>query len=629
VNVDSLNKNRLRRLGIFYTLTILTCYDSKDLLKCQVFLNRRKIRIMTKQRIDELGYTDSLVCNNLPTLRTKSQLNTIITNKDGKPDYLAINIYWDNFRSWYSPKKQHQADGNVVHIKKLKTQGIYSQAKALAKIHGASKETIRKKIVKLEKLGLVLRSFKHKFHAATNTYNQRIIYVLQDTPHFFNPCGINKEEIKEISPQTNAEYIKEKYGIIFTPKTKQTKPFGVEGGIHTLEGTKKLRESFNKLKDRSNESTFLNNSDFSILQPKTSKLVEIQNKSAAEEGINKTTVHTLKPNNAHRNVKISNHRKKTANSYIKSKRVKLLRFNQYHKPKTLAEHYPLSNDDCSILQSKSCRDFNLNSMNEILLSLSKKSNQEGHIFPSKASFMAYMSKTLLYEKRDAVQINNIGFRINANLTIEDIVERTHSTKIEVYLSEVETKAITNRSDEAQFRAKLVGVLGERSYDILPHLVSIEKKDEVFELHLNKALELTKQIKDSILKEANAVDGYRGVEKLEFIASEFSIDEWCRVDDTTTPSSTSKQSESLELPQGVWGLISKELVAEYGIDIYRNWFKKLTATVDENTKTIELKTSSEFVKDWIVDKYKNTIEQIVNTMGFELKALCARHTRHCN
>jgi len=52
---------------------------------------------------------------------------------------------------------------------------------------------------------------------------------------------------------------------------------------------------------------------------------------------------------------------------------------------------------------------------------------------------------------------------------------------------------------------------------------------------------------------------------------------------------------------VWGQVSKELISEYGIDIYKSWFKKLTATVDENMKTIELRASSEFVKDWIVDK----------------------------
>ena len=61
----------------------------------------------------------------LLTLINKEQLNTIITNKDGLPDYLAINIYFDNLRSWYNPKIGYNKDGNVYHINKLKTPGIF------------------------------------------------------------------------------------------------------------------------------------------------------------------------------------------------------------------------------------------------------------------------------------------------------------------------------------------------------------------------------------------------------------------------------------------------------------------------------------------------------------------------
>jgi hypothetical protein len=147
---------------------------------------------------------------------------------------------------------------------------------------------------------------------------------------------------------------------------------------------------------------------------------------------------------------------------------------------------------------------------------------------------------------------------------------------------------------------------------------------VFELHLNKAVELTEQIKYSILKEANAVDGYKGVESLKFVSpeKEISIEEWSRADDTTTPSSTSRQPKSLELPQGVWGQVSKELVAQFGVDIYKHWFSKLTTTVDENVKTIELKASSEFVKDWIVDKYENQLRKITNDLNVEFLGVCS-------
>ena len=84
----------------------------------------------------------------IPKLINKEQLNTIITNKDGSHDYLAINIYYDTLRSWYNPKIGYHKDGNIFHINKLKTQGVYLNYKRLAEIHGCSKETVRQKIVK-------------------------------------------------------------------------------------------------------------------------------------------------------------------------------------------------------------------------------------------------------------------------------------------------------------------------------------------------------------------------------------------------------------------------------------------------------------------------------------------------
>jgi len=96
---------------------------------------------------------DSTKCSNsaidlsalVPELSTKSQLNKIIVNTNGKPDHLAINLYWDTFRSWYNPNKIYTKDGNVLSIKKLKTKGIYTNYQKLSELHGVSKDTIRKK----------------------------------------------------------------------------------------------------------------------------------------------------------------------------------------------------------------------------------------------------------------------------------------------------------------------------------------------------------------------------------------------------------------------------------------------------------------------------------------------------
>ena len=142
---------------------------------------------------------------NIFSLTRKSQLHSIICNNKGVPDYLAINIYYDTLRSWHTPNKMKNVDGEIIYISKLKTKGIYLSYKELAKTHGCSSETIRRKLVKLEKLGLIQRSYKHKETVTTKSYNQLIIYVWKQTPYFYNKHGIEQSEVPALKPQTNHE----------------------------------------------------------------------------------------------------------------------------------------------------------------------------------------------------------------------------------------------------------------------------------------------------------------------------------------------------------------------------------------------------------------------------------------
>jgi hypothetical protein len=109
-------------------------------------------------------------------LSRKSQLHSIIKNDNNSPDYLAINIYYDTLRSWYSPHRIQKENGKIIEVSKLKTKGIYIDYNKLSETYGCSKETIRRKLVKLEKLGLIQRSFKNKETVTTKSYNQLIIY---------------------------------------------------------------------------------------------------------------------------------------------------------------------------------------------------------------------------------------------------------------------------------------------------------------------------------------------------------------------------------------------------------------------------------------------------------------------
>ena len=270
--------------------------------------------------------------------------------------------------------------------------------------------------------------------------------------------------------------------------------------------------------NRSSESNFLDNSDFSINQPKTSNLVETEKEVLAEEGGGEATIHSLKPNKAQHSIKSSNQRKNITNADIKSRKAKLLRFKQYAEPKNLADHYPLTDADCSILQSKSGREFETNAINEILLAMSKKPKLVGRTYPSKACFLSYMSKVIRYEKRDAVKTSNSAFKINANLTKQDVIERTTFAQRESFLAKIEDRAITHRSQETQLMAKLVGTLApSQAYNLLSNLVQAKENKDIFEIHLLKEIELTESTKEIILNQVKAT-GYEEAEEIKLISN---------------------------------------------------------------------------------------------------------------
>ena len=67
----------------------------------------------------------------------------------------------------------------------------------------------------------------------------------------------------------------------------------------------------------------------------------------------------------------------------------------FTKAKKLKDFYPLTAEDCRTLQSLSKREFLLNSMNEILLDMSKRLTDRQ--FNSKCAFLNYMGKAFACE----------------------------------------------------------------------------------------------------------------------------------------------------------------------------------------------------------------------------------------
>ena len=79
--------------------------------------------------------------------------------------------------------------------------------------------------------------------------------------------------------------------------------------------------------NRSNESNFLDNSNFSIISSKTSNIVKIKNINESKEEGAEVTIHVLKPNKANLSIKPANQRKKPTKADNKAKKAKLLRFS--------------------------------------------------------------------------------------------------------------------------------------------------------------------------------------------------------------------------------------------------------------------------------------------------------------
>ena len=76
----------------------------------------------------------------------------------------------------------------------------------------------------------------------------------------------------------------------------------------------------------------------------------------------------------------------------------------------------------------------------------------------------------------------------------------------------------------------------------------------------------------------------------------------------------------QLPNTLWGRVRKSLIGIYGEAIDTSWFSKLEATEDTEEKAINLKASSEFIKDWIQRNYEQAIEQTAQTIGIKIRGL---------
>ena len=488
-----------------------------------------------------------------------------IVDKDGSPDLPCIQILSELFGWFRSLSKSNTYYSTGNSLPELVDGKLAVSYDFLSDKLNFQKERIRKKLVRLESLGILARDVRNIALDDGSRINQ--LYISIDRK-FFDSCFRD--------PELDIRVRTDEADIMQSPDFKTSPLFG---GEHIC----------NKNKNRYLQSDFI----FSDLKEK--KADAIENRVGDSQIIN--SVENL-----------------FAKKVSEVKQDSALIFHTRRKPKQLGDFYPLTQEDCSTLQLSSGRDFSLNAMNEILADMSKRLSDR--VFFDKKSFLSYMTKVFQYEMRDSVKISNENFKIKSNQTEEEKVRE----KQEEYLAEIENSLQV--SPEWHLKKKLVCVLKpEKAYQLLKSCKRMEASGEggIFQIHLKRYVELSQLEKEIILNQVKATHEklengeYKAIEAVEFVQPEKA-----RSNDLKT--TTAKNSK---LPEGIWGKIRSVLI-EYngssGQAIDSHWISKLDAEIDEREKRIKLRAPSDLIKDWIQSNYQQTIDLLVRNSGFELESL---------
>jgi len=268
------------------------------------------------------------------------------------------------------------------------------------------------------------------------------------------------------------------------------------------------------------------------------------------------------------------------------------------KPKPLSSFHPLTEEDAEHLRLSSNREFNLHFINQLILRLGDK--YPNHSFYTKNNFLKYMALTLANEMRQAVNVNNEGFRF----------KRTDEEGVaEEYLAKVEDGYGNKASD--QVRRKVAATFEPTiAYKILTSCYFPEEAIEGhYEIKHCSQLELSESQKDRLHSQILAVFG----DRIETIAITNSYASAKKAQSSTL---AGLQATTLD-PTTLWGKIRTCLIATYGEAIDKSWFSRLEHSEDKSSRSLILKGAS-FLTDYIQTNYSHVIERLCREENYQLK-----------
>ena len=262
--------------------------------------------------------------------------------------------------------------------------------------------------------------------------------------------------------------------------------------------------------------------------------------------------------------------------------------------KRLSEVQPYLTDEiCEKLRSGSSKAFTNRAIREITKAIAASERGRQAFFYHINGLVAYLIPALIREKRDPNKVGGENYYTLAGMTEEDKLWHQH----EKYLAEVEEEAIRHVNPKNHFRSKLANALEHaKAYEFLMTFVNAEMQDNRLKITLNKAIELSEQALDIVLFQARAVFNNRNangdgqyVEAVEYV-----------VNAVSSNFRAPEKEQEPKLPQGKWGKICAEFVAEFGMNMYKHWITPLH--VEEDNELILLSSNSGMILDRIMEKY---------------------------
>lgn len=483
------------------------------------------------------------------------------TNGRGSPDLPLISIL-SEIVYWYRPKEiRDPITGQISYVPKFPEDIWQTSYAHFERKFGFNREKIRKVLVKLETMGIITRIFRN-VTLRGQEYNNRLF------------IDLHKDSL-QLSESKNQDSSNSCKPLFFSSKKVDASHFLVLPSPH-LQGIDKNKEENNKDRSRSTDSGTTERGEVSAQESKSQSRESTSNSC-------KNSFDAISDKNA----------------------------------KSLKDFYPLTQKDCHQLQSLSKREFSLRVMNEILQDMARRLTDR--FFKSRKAFLNYMGKVFTYEKRQPEKVNNDNFRIRNNMTEDEI---SFETK-EQYLTEIENNPEV--SPQQRFKKLIAAVLSQdKAYNLLKAYKSINVREGVIILNLDKHMELSKTDEEIILKQVQSTHNRIGFDEADsgFI-SKLQIfmptakGEHLLADNVRKNVETIKKEPEPQISGDIWDTVRSKFIdlVPQGELLDQHWISKLEASIDQNSRKLTLKAPSSFVKDWVSDNYMHHIVRLAGGMGF--------------